>query len=77
MHTLKLEIHENVYAHVLKFLATFDRQELSIVEEDFIPQKIQQHMENGKNVTVNPDQSDLDDFEMELESIIRQYENNK
>ena len=76
MHTLKLQIHEKAFAKVLKFLESFDQRDLSIVENDFVPTNIENHMkQKGQIKDSSADVIEIDDFEIGLESIIKQYEN--
>lgn len=76
MHTLKLQIHEKAFAKVLKFLESFDKNDLSIVENDFIPQEIKKHVDGKElNNSRKTEFVDIDDFEIGLESIMKQYEN--
>ncbi|MDP2724145.1 MAG: hypothetical protein Q8O72_15415 [Bacteroidales bacterium] len=76
MRTIKLQVNNEAYKHLMWFLNKFKKEELLIINEDeqyisvqnYLKDELKQ-IENG-----NAEFIDIDKLDAELEATIRQYE---
>ncbi len=76
MQTIRLQVNNDAYKHLMWFLTKFKKDELQIIKEDEEFVSVQKYLKD-ELISIedgNAEFIDIDELDAELETTIRQYE---